>query len=613
MSADATLWSSEAWASAPDATLLARSRDGSAEAFGELWRRHLPAAYAVANRHRGRSAPEDVVAEAAARVLGLIREGRGPHENFRAYFLSAVRTVAIDQGRRELRLVPTEDDDLEGLAPALPDLLAGLAVDEEGLALVRTAFAGLPERDQRILWHTTVEGAAPRNVAPALGMTANAVSARAMRAREALRANYLDARAARELAGADSDECRWTVTHLGAFVRGRLPKRQTERAQAHVAGCPHAAALAADLRVIHDGFPALVVPVVLAAGLATPGFVTGGVVAALSAATSAASTTAFTTAASTSGAVGSSGATCAPRGLESVAGRAAEAVAQVAGRATSLGAVFAVTAGLAGALAVPGPSLTGSGLPAPQARPSSSATAPAPAAAPSAFGRAVPATPIGTAAAAAPSAIASTVGAGVVRPVTGTPRPAASSQQPVGVGATGGATVGASPGPVAAGPPRPVAPTAQAPEPSRPSMPADPSTPGPVRPSSSTPSPAPNTPVTAPGPPTQQDPSPDPEAAAPTIRVRLVRAGDTARISVRVRTESATALTVRITNLSGAGRLTVRNSSWDCTQPGRATVSCTGARGSAVLEQAGTGGVVPLVVRVTDSTGGTWTQTLRPT
>ncbi|NUO91234.1 MAG: sigma-70 family RNA polymerase sigma factor, partial [Dermatophilaceae bacterium] len=281
MSADATLWSSEAWASAPDVTLLARTREGSAEAFGELWRRHLPAAYAVANRHRGRSAPEDVVAEAAARVLALIRDGRGPDENFRAYFLSAVRTVAVDQGRRDLRLVPTEDDDLEELAPALADPFAGLAADEEGLALVRTAFAELSERDQRILWHTTVEGAAPRAVAPVLGMTANAVSVRAMRAREALRANYLDARAARELPGADSDDCRWTVTHLGAFVRGRLPKRQTERARAHVEGCPHAAALAAELRAIHDGFPAIVVPAVLAAGLMTPGFVTGGAAAAL--------------------------------------------------------------------------------------------------------------------------------------------------------------------------------------------------------------------------------------------------------------------------------------------------------------------------------------------
>jgi hypothetical protein len=94
--------------------------------------------------------------------------------------------------------------------------------------------------------------------------------------------------------------------------------------------------------------------------------------------------------------------------------------------------------------------------------------------------------------------------------------------------------------------------------------------------------------------------------------VNLVKDGETARISVRVRTAVTAGLTVRISNEGGAGRLTVRNSSWECVQASRAAVSCTGGRGSAVLDQAGTGGVVPLVVRVTDARGRTWTQTLRP-
>ena len=113
MSADVTLWSSEAWSSAADVYLLARSREGSAEAFGELWRRHLPVAYAVAGRYRGRTAAEDIVAEASARVFSLIQDGKGPDEHFRAYFLSAVRTVAIDHSRRDLKVVPAEDQTLE--------------------------------------------------------------------------------------------------------------------------------------------------------------------------------------------------------------------------------------------------------------------------------------------------------------------------------------------------------------------------------------------------------------------------------------------------------------------------------------------------------------------
>jgi hypothetical protein len=97
------------------------------------------------------------------------------------------------------------------------------------------------------------------------------------------------------------------------------------------------------------------------------------------------------------------------------------------------------------------------------------------------------------------------------------------------------------------------------------------------------------------------------------VTVRLVKEGDGSRISVRVRTPVAGAITVTIGNQSGAGRLTVRNSSWTCSQVSRATVSCTGARGSAVLDQAGTGGIVPLVVRVTDASGHSWTDTIGPT
>src|SRR6478735_7390559 len=357
VSADLTMWSSEAWSSAADVQLLARSREGSAEAFGELWRRHLPAAYAVARRVRTRTSPEDVVAEAAARVFSLIKEGRGPEEHFRAYFLSAVRTVALDASSRDLRLVPTEDDDLDALADRVdqpgPDL-----GDDETVALVREAFRSLPEKDQRVLWHTTVEGAAPRVVAPALGMSANAVSVRAMRARENLRALYLDARAERGLAQADTDECRWTVTHLGALVRGRLPKRQTERAEAHVAECPHAATIAADLRVIHDGFPALIVPLALLAGLGTPGFLSLAAVVGLSGGAGAAGFAGF--AGGAGGPALGAGAPAQPApspSSSSSAGSGVDAVAQVASRVTGLVAGLAVSAGVAGALALPGASL----------------------------------------------------------------------------------------------------------------------------------------------------------------------------------------------------------------------------------------------------------------
>ncbi len=272
MSVDLTLWSSEAWTSAADDYLLSQARGGSAEAYAELWRRNLSAAYAVAHRFRGRAAAEDVVAEASARVFGLLADGRGPEQNFRSYFLSTVKTVAIDGARRDLKLSPAADEDLEELAPPRVEDFDADLIDGD---LVRSAFRGLSERDQRLLWHTTVEGATPRAIAPELGMSPNTVSAQASRARAALRARYLDAHAERGIAGADSAECRWTIERLGAHVQGRLPKRQEARVAAHLGACHHAAGLAARLRVIDESFPVLVAPLAFLAGASMPGFLAG--------------------------------------------------------------------------------------------------------------------------------------------------------------------------------------------------------------------------------------------------------------------------------------------------------------------------------------------------
>ena len=139
MSAPALLWGQE-WSDADDVTLLGMVRGGDAEAYAELWRRHLPAAYAVAHRHRGRTSAEDVVAEASLRVYDLIRAGKGPLTNFRSYFLSAVRTIAVDYARGELRVVPTEDTGLEAASPATAAYDPSPSVDH---ALVRAAFARL--------------------------------------------------------------------------------------------------------------------------------------------------------------------------------------------------------------------------------------------------------------------------------------------------------------------------------------------------------------------------------------------------------------------------------------------------------------------------------------
>ena len=567
------MWSSEAWSSAADLYLLARSREGSAEAFGELWRRHLPAAYAVATRYRSRTAAEDIVAEASARVFSLIQEGKGPEEHFRAYFLSAVKTVAIDQGRRELKVVPTEDDQLERLSePALDDVNGlGEGFDAD---LIRTAFRGLSERDQRVLWHTTVEGDAPRTLAPVLGMSANAVSARAMRAREALRAQYLDACARRALPNADSEECRWVISHLGAHARGRLPKRQKARVEEHLKSCEHASLVAADLRAIHSEFPALIVPLVLLAGLSTPGFVSAVATAALASGASAAGAAgsaggaaaagsaggaALAGSAGGAGVAGSSGGAGAAAGAATSspppASGVGDAVGQLAGRATTLVAGIAIGVGLASAVPLPAEPVLA-------AQPPATSSAPTPAPTPTSM------PPTTASQASTPTPAPSPTAVPRLAPPP-TQQPPAATQQPTQQPRT---TVRTTP------------PT------SVPTLP-------PV---------APRTPL-----PTNSEPTPAPSVAPvspATASVHVVQQRESTRFLLKVRGVEGR-LSVVVSTLAG-GELTLLNSSWACTSLAPSSLRCTGEDGQAMLLQSGLDGPSPIRVVITDSTGATRTQTL---
>ncbi|MEI2828079.1 MAG: sigma-70 family RNA polymerase sigma factor [Dermatophilaceae bacterium] len=267
MSTQAQIWG-QSWAEADDVTLLGLVRGGDAEAYAELWRRHLPAAYAVAHRHRGRTSAEDVVAEASLRVYDLIQAGKGPLTNFRSYFLSAVRTIAVDHARGELRAVPTEDAALETASPATAAYDPSPGVDH---ALVRVAFARLAERDQQVLWRTAVEGTTPAAVADDLGLSANGVSVIALRARDSLRAKYLDAHADRAISRAQDEECRWVLAQMGRFVRGKLPVRQRARVEDHLRSCRLAQGLAYEMAEVNRALPAVMVPLIFLAGSSVAG------------------------------------------------------------------------------------------------------------------------------------------------------------------------------------------------------------------------------------------------------------------------------------------------------------------------------------------------------
>lgn len=229
-----------------DAELINDARDGAVEAFDQLYRHHVAAAYNLARQlSRRKSDADDLVSETFIRVFDQLRAGRGPNSAFRAYLLTALRHVAYDKTRRDRKIELTDDVTTtrgvrtERISQAFRDT----ALDALECSLAREAFGFLPDRWQTVLWFTVIEGQSPAEVAPILGLTANGVSALAYRAREALREAYLRAHAT----NATPERCRSIRVDLGAWIRGGLGKRQTAAVAAHLDQCGDCEQQAAEL------------------------------------------------------------------------------------------------------------------------------------------------------------------------------------------------------------------------------------------------------------------------------------------------------------------------------------------------------------------------------
>src|SRR3954447_20795766 len=213
-----------------DADLITRARDGDSLAYGVLWKRHWQAARAMAASVTNRFEPDDLASEAFARILKTVEKGNGPRAGFRSYLATTVRNVAIDWSRR--KVTPNIED---------PDVIEDwtyselTALDRMERQTVAQAFYALPTSWQEVLWYTEVEGMAPREVAPLLGLNSNAVSALALRAREGLRQAWINA----HLAESDADDPihGWTLKRLGSHVRGKLSKADTRKLSEHLNSC----------------------------------------------------------------------------------------------------------------------------------------------------------------------------------------------------------------------------------------------------------------------------------------------------------------------------------------------------------------------------------------
>lgn len=243
-----------------DPELLAATREGDTAAYAVLYERHVHAARRLSRvLSKDAAGADDLVSETFAKLLHILREGRGPDLAFRPYMLRTLRNTFYDRVRRDQRVEFTDDLATLDSGEIHTDPTVDSAVEGTERRYAALAFGKLPERWRMVLWHTEVEEDSPAQIATMLGMTAGGVSALAYRAREKLRQNYLTEHAA----DSPPEACRWTVDRLGARVRGKLGARDAEHVDTHLEGCVSCNLLFAELTELNSGLRLILGPVVL--------------------------------------------------------------------------------------------------------------------------------------------------------------------------------------------------------------------------------------------------------------------------------------------------------------------------------------------------------------
>ncbi len=128
---------------------------------------------------------DDLVQEAFYLVLKAVRSGHGPTDSFGGYVVSTVKRLAYRHSATQGRMVCIDD------FTAWDNYVSATPVGGTQADLVNAAWASLPPRWRHILWLIDVDRYSPAELAPAMSMTANAVSSLATRARRALRSAYM--------------------------------------------------------------------------------------------------------------------------------------------------------------------------------------------------------------------------------------------------------------------------------------------------------------------------------------------------------------------------------------------------------------------------------------
>ncbi|GCD44750.1 sigma-70 family RNA polymerase sigma factor [Streptomyces paromomycinus] len=239
--------------------MIDRTRSGDDSAYEELYRRHADAVRRYARGCcRDAHTADDLTGEVFARTLQAVRGGSGPDSSVRAYLLTTVRRVAAAWGKTAKREQLVEDFAVFAITAAgttLDDDTLDLGADVRAMheaeqSMAVRAFRSLPERYQTVLWHTTIEEESPSEVAPLLGLSANATAVLAHRAREGLKQAYLQAHVNRSLTA--EGDCARYADRLGAYARGGLRMRAERGLRKHLEDCARCRTAASEVADVNE-------------------------------------------------------------------------------------------------------------------------------------------------------------------------------------------------------------------------------------------------------------------------------------------------------------------------------------------------------------------------
>ena len=174
---------------ATDEDLMMRIGNGDRVAFGELVRRHLNKAVAVAQRVTGsRGDAEEIAQEAFLRVWTKAPHWRSTEGEFRgARFTTWLYRVVVNLGIDRKRRPAMSPLEAAG-DPADPADSALHTLEKAQLSgRVAAAVATLPERQRAVLTLCFYEGLSNREAADILALTPGAIESLLVRARRTLR------------------------------------------------------------------------------------------------------------------------------------------------------------------------------------------------------------------------------------------------------------------------------------------------------------------------------------------------------------------------------------------------------------------------------------------